>query len=434
MIPLTTSQGLSVKEIESLINNRDIYIWGAGPISSEVYISLKSSGLKPKAFLKTNTNFVSKEHSEIPVLHPDNVVNSFLNRNTSFIVISSVTFGKKAEQLIVENTDLRKGIDYIFFTLISRPVAIVDVSGKCNFKCLNSPVGNMRNSLPQGLMTYQTYEKVFNKLRKDLPMLTRVELSSWSDPLLNKDLSEIINLTEEYIPSAISTDLTKITYLEEIIKSQPSVLNITVNGSENSYERIMPGASWRQLTANLRVLNLLLSKYQPKTKVTLKIYAYQCDHKNDIDNIISFAKNMDFNMEIDHVYLNPYDNILAYLSNESITNESKYVINNMTWDISSAVELAKLDINLPCLSQRFFPVINWNLSVSLCHTYYYPIIAENYLEIDWEDLLLLRHQEKHCYQCQQYALHRLDLNILAKRHPNEFLQIQRRKYDRSINT
>lgn len=434
MIPLTTIQGLSQDEIQSVVNDRDIYIWGAGSIAIDVFISLKSSGLKPKAFLDSRV-ISERQHSKgIPILHPDYVLNSSFDQRKSFIVIASATFGKQAEIILSKNTNLQKGIDYINYHSVSRPVAVIDVSGMCNLKCLSCPRGNMNELMSEGYMSYETYKKVFKKLRKDIPLLTKIELFSWGEPLLNHELSKIIKLTEQFVPCVISTNLMVNCNLEEIIKSQPTEFNITINSAAKSYEKVMVGASWNRLMQNLYNLSLLVKYHKPKTKITLKLYTYRLDSKKEMQKILSVAQELNFPLEFCQTYLNPYDNILAYANEEVISESSKFVLNNLPWDINKALALARRDINRPCLSQRLFPIINWDLSVSLCHTYYYPIIADNYLKIDWADLLSLRHRAKHCYLCQKYALHRLDLDILSKRYPKEILKVYRRKNGtRNIN-
>jgi len=277
----------------------------------------------------------------------------------------------------------------------------------------------MTQLIPEGYMPFKTYKKVLHKLLTEIPLLTNIELFSWGEPFLNPDLSKIIRLTQKYVPCSVSTHLNTIAHLEEIIQSEPEQLAITINGYGHSYEKIMKGASWSLLLQNLDILNTLIKKYNPCTRVVIKAYTYQFVDVQFSKILSDLCSSFDFQLSIEPSYLNPYDQLLDYCLGKDIGSTASFVLNELSWDLTEALKLAKKDINHSCLPQRIFPIINWDLSVALCHVYYYPIIAKNYLEINWDELLRIRHKQEQCISCQKYALHRLDLDVLSKRYPNQ---------------
>lgn len=418
MTPITTFQGFSSEKISALIGDRDVFIWGTGPLGRDVYISLRGSGVHPRAFLDNRIHTQGHYFYGTSLINSDSIVNPLFNPERQFVVIASSGFKKMAEKLC-DAAGLRKGLDYINYFSVSRPVAAVEISGKCNLKCLSCPRGNMTELLPEGLMSFEDYKCLLNKLKKDIPLLTRIELFSWGEPLLHPQLPRFIDLTQKIVPCSISTNLTVIDNLEEIIKAQPGEFHVTVNGFEDVYETMMPGAKWNRLIENLNILSELVHKYKPETHILIKAYRYKSDSSRKIQNFVAMGKKLNLRVEFCQPYLNPYDHLLSYAKKNKISDECRYVLSNLPWDIDHALSLAVKDKSRACLPQRIFPIINWNLSVSLCHVYYHPIIADNYLEIQWEKLLSRRHQAEHCLQCQRHGLHRLDIDILKNRYPKE---------------
>ena len=86
---------------------------------------------------------------------------------------------------------------------------------------------------------------------------------------------------------------------------------------------------------------------------------------------------------------------------------------------AGAQALAASERGLPCLSQRVFPVIGVDGAVSACHLYRDAPLADDYLRADWAALLAARSNCAPCLRCQTHALHRLDVDVLLRRHPEQ---------------
>ncbi len=415
MVPLKTTQGLAAEEIRALVDGRDLYVWGGGPLARDVVTSLRKSGIEPRAFVTNLPDGNGVNAFGYRVVHADVVLGDCAD---GFIVIASESFLRQAEE-ICRHSGLVKGRDFINYFSIARPAAVVDVSGVCDLECVSCPQGNMKGSLPEGIMSFDHYGKVFDKLQNDLPLLCKVELFAWGEPFLNPELAKIVEYTEGSVPCSIATSLAHVENLKDVLRANPSELSITIQGHEGDYERLMRGASWRQLQSNLAYLSALIDEMRPDTRVYIKAYEYRMGREDFRTTLRAMGEKYAIAVEFCPPYPASYDLILDYAAGRSMNDDFRFYKENLTWDLDRALALSREEIDKPCLSQRIFPIINWDMSVSLCHTYSSPRIAENYLEHTWEELLSLRHSAEFCHTCQEHALHRLDLQVLSRRGQDE---------------
>jgi hypothetical protein len=126
------------------------------------------------------------------------------------------------------------------------------------------------------------------------------------------------------------------------------------------------------------------------------------------------CSELGFKFSTDWGYLNPCDKMLDFCEGKNIGEQAKEVLDKLSWDLHDVLNICKKEAYKPCLSQRIFPIINWDLSVSLCHTYCGPLIIHNFLEMSYKDILAIRHNQGQCKTCQKHGLHRLDIEMLKK--------------------
>lgn len=414
MIPLKTFQGLSKESLEKLILNRKVYIWGTGVIAGDVLLSLKKSGIPVEAFLDNRKSLIGKEVEKLEVLNSEDVI-TYNNLSQSFIIIASSTFLKEAESKCL-SMKFQKGRDFVTYLKISRQFAAIDVSGDCNIACKSCPQGNLTPLRKAGNMSLSTFKKVFGKLYKDLPSLVGIELFSWGEPFVNTELPMIVRHAQKYVPCFLSTNLQDISNLEDVILSKPYQLSISVNGCNGLYEKIMQGASWEILLKNLKALSELVVKHSSKTNIFIRYFDYSSQSREELGIFRNYCKSIGVDIKFEYTYLNSYDNYLDLLKGKVLSIEANEIFTEIPWNLKKVLYFAEKDINKPCLSQRIFPIINWDKSVSLCHTYYNPVIAKNYLTISMEELLEKRHNQEQCHECQKFGLHRLDLEVIKSKY------------------
>jgi wyosine [tRNA(Phe)-imidazoG37] synthetase (radical SAM superfamily) len=424
-VPLTTTQGLTITQLKKIVGSKSVIIWGAGHLGKVIRVSLRRYGLLISAFCDGNIALQGSYIKDTEIISPA-VAITRAKKGKSIIVIASIQH-RDAIQKQCESHGLYLKVNYLLYLHISRPESVIDISGKCNITCPSCPRGNMSQFLNEGLMSLDDFNKVFIKLLSEVPLLSLINLSGWGEPLLNPDLPKIIKMTEEKVPCTLSTNLQNINFLEETIYAQPSQFVISISGFGAHYENMHLGAKWQVLIKNLFFLKKLIKKIKPSTEFRVLYHLYKNNQGEDLEKIKKLCSDLKIKLVTTVAYLNPYEQTLSYCKEEGLNNKVQQTMNELAWDIDLALKLSLQDRKLPCLCQRIFPIINWNLSVSLCHIYYGPIIAQNFLNINYKDLLTLRHNQSQCRTCQSHSLHRLDFDILQRRYPKEKLLLSRGK-------
>jgi len=331
----------------------------------------------------------------------------------AFIIIANLSVNVFAAQMCLRYGRVNM-VSYLTHYQISRPEAAIDVAGMCNIQCPSCPRGNMELVRPEGCMPLDTYRSVFDKLIREIPNLVHLELYTWGEPLLNPELPEIIKYTEAHLGCTVSTNLLCTDSIAAVVQANPSQLHITVNGYGPAYERNMRGAKWDLLIANLHELATQRNKYQCSSKIRIFLYNYESNSAGYVF-MHDFANSLGIELLRGHEYLNPYEHYLDYCMGKEQSVLVKNELLHSAWNVDELLDLALQDREKPCLCQRIFPIINWDTSVSLCHTYQGPVIAKSFLDLSWDELLYERHRAEQCRNCQAYGLHRLDMDILKKR-------------------
>jgi len=410
---------LSINELSNLIGGRDIYIWGCGFLGRAIKRYFEKNKLPIKYFCDSNFKLQGNYIDGTKVISPKIALRQAQNKK-AFIIICSTRYREVIESHCI-SSDLKRKKDFLSYIHISRPEAIIEVSGKYNTKFPACLTEFKKSQTPSKYMNLFLYKQVLNKLLKELPSLININLSNWAEPLMNPYLDKIIKTTEPLIPCTVYTTLPTSNKLEEIIKAEPSQFIIMVGGYGKTYEE-NTAIPWKIFWENIHLLKELINKYKPKTQIAILYHIYKNNQQQDLTNFRNLCLKLDLRFITTWGYLNPYDKLLDLCQKKTSAVKLK-ILNNLAWNLNNCLKFAKKEANRPCLCQRIFPIINYDLSVSICHIYYFPIIAKNFLELSLVELIKMRNIQSQCLLCQKYGLHRLDIDILIKKYPKEMILI-----------
>lgn len=414
MIPLKTVQGLSAEKIREMVNERDLYIWGGGELAHAVLISLNKSGISCAGFLNTQAC------PTIPKLfgHPVSTPEKALSQGQAvFVVIATHNFRDQASK-ICEAAGLVKENDYTSYLNISRPEAVIDITQAIAFGGANpEPAFSIEAA---DSMNLEDYTRIINKLCKDYPLLTKINIAEWGDSFLNPELPNIVRATKQKnLICSVKTHLLVTNNLDELIASEPTEINVHIRGTTNNYEQQAGLGSWEKLLLNLNTLGNRLSLTKREINVTVRYSSLMQDDPKQQQLLKRICAEFRFAFIPEDSYIMPYDRLLSVME-QQLQVENHEITQNIPWNVTKWTKIALRDADNPCLPQRIFPVINADGSTGLCHIYKAPKVAEQFLDLTKEELLNKRHNHEHCVRCQHFGLHRLDLNVLRRKFPLEY--------------
>jgi hypothetical protein len=299
------------------------------------------------------------------------------------------------------------------YNQIPRQQAVIEISNTCNYFCT---VCEKKDRGIPAFMGFDTYKKILYKLLKECPLLINIDLSLWFEPLSNPYVSEIVKETEKYLPCRLNTKLQDVENLEDVIKSAPSELILSCSGYEYSYEKNQDD-SWSLFLLNLHKLQEYIERYRVKTNVSILYILYTNNNTDDFNKIKILGGKLGFTVITDTGYLSPYDNFFDLCEGRELSRQITQKKEILPWNLNRVLEACQQDAVNPCICQRIFPIINFDLSVSLCHLFCKPSVTNNFLDLTYKQILELRHNHVFCKNCQYYGLHRLDVDMLKRKHP-----------------
>lgn len=404
-----TARPYSVEDARQLIDNRDIYIWGAGLKGRGFKNALERNGFTVTAFIDKSKMLQNSIYQGVTVISPE----AFFARpdySTNCFVFSA-TVDKKNKQIFEEckKHGLIKQKNFINIQEFCPFYPSIEISGICNLRCISCPRGNpewKEKYLPCGFMSADVYRNVIQKLIEEIPFLYLVDLYIWGEPLLNPDLPEIISINHKFgVSSGISSNLNAGLHLEDVIKAKPAQIRVSVSGAEpETYEKTHTGGRWGILQENILKLSEYIKKYSPETLVEIYFHA-NLQNKESYTKIRDFCDQFGFRvMPSIHMIFPPY--VLDYLKGKELPENAKEASKLMLVDLDNMIDLAVKEKNKSCLLKRCIPTINWNRAVLACCNMLPYVIAEDYLKTNLEEIIQSRNQSEMCRECQNYALHR----------------------------
>jgi MoaA/NifB/PqqE/SkfB family radical SAM enzyme len=171
---------------------------------------------------------------------------------------------KTANVLLAETERLRKAT-----TLRSKPYYyFVDPCNVCNLRCPLCPTGNGQLDRSKGMLKFSDYQVILDKIA---PYAVEVSLHNWGEPLLNKEIFEIIDATSARgIATNMSSNLSleKDNIGEKLIESGLEYLIVSLDGvSQDVYEQYRVRGDIELVFHNMRAIIEAKKRLKSKTPV-----------------------------------------------------------------------------------------------------------------------------------------------------------------------
>jgi len=399
-------------DLVSLIGSRKLYIWGSGHFGAAISAAMSRMGVALAGFIDSNMS--GREFLGYQVSAPDEILAE--GKDHVFIIISAFLFVDEIAKRCDEHGFVRTK-DYLTHADVKPYHFEIDVAGYCNLKCLTCPRGNAPDGPTAGMMSLANYKKVIDKLVREVPLLSDVQLYSWGEPLLNPVLPEMISYNSSLgLATALSSNLSLPADLESVIKAGPTWFRVSLSGADaKTYSVIHRSGNFDLVTNNLLLLSQLRDQFAPKMFVEVNYHLY----KHNIEGVKKMAylcRELGFVFRTNWAFIDPLDIIIEYEQGSPEAQELKEGRRHLLLDIDDAIKLSQQSNQHDCVSENSF-VIHSDLSFRRCtHLYYNQsnILARNFLEMPLEEILRRGENCEICRTCRKLGVHRFHFAYIGK--------------------
>lgn len=385
------------------INGRPVYIWGAMIVGQGVCRAFERHAIAVRGFIDSSPSMQGTRALGYPILPPEPIL-AAAREGQAYIVIGSGHHDRAIEDICLAN-----GLAHHAHYLPSRELndldPSVDISGTCNLHCVSCPQGNINDHPPVGFISASDYQKILDKLLREIPFLGSIQLYAWGEPLLNKQLPEIIDRTRAAkVLTAISTNLKLERGLRETVMAKPDWIKVSASGFGPAYEIGHTGGNWKRFFANLHRLAELRDQYHPDMQIILNYHLYKHSVGDSYCAMRELCQRLGFIFRPNMAYLYSLDNVLDYVEGRPLSAEAHKTLDLLLMDIDEGLARAKNRQSLSCPEERCLP-INWDRRVRFCGVYFKPFIADDFLKIPLSEILARRRDSQFCSRCMSHGLH-----------------------------
>lgn len=393
-------------ELKSLIGTRRLHIWGARHDGYAAYNVLARNGIASHAFIDSSLSLQGTDVFDLQVLLPDTFFAGFTSE-TAFIVIASGFHADEIAEQCIKNGFVQNR-DFVIQGELRRFNYQVDIAGSCNLRCISCPRGNFDEHRTKGFMSAATYRTLIEKILRDDPYTGIITLYNWGEPLLNRQLPEIVRITNEYgLLSAISSNLSLKLDFEPVVAAKPTWFRISTSGWEKSYEVTHTGGKWDLFIANVHRLAEYRDRHHPEMMVEVFYHIYS-HNRDEYLKWQALCDQLGFVLRCRHAALAPLDNIEAIIEGRPVNSRVAQTMDLQFLQVKEVMEQAYAERHRPCYYERHL-WITWDLRVAHCMEWYRPdlnLVEGSFLDATVDELIDARDNSTFCASCKSRGIHR----------------------------
>ena len=406
---------------ESLIGNlkgRPIAIWGARMTGIGFSRFARENKFNIVAFVDSDPAFKSMSIGSIPIY--DTIYLKTLKVKYSDLIIVIAVALKEDEILsILHNNGFGKD-DYLNYTSAVDIYYTIDIVGTCNLKCPSCAWSMDEINYNKGIMSFDYFKLVTEKMKRETELITHVSLYSWGEPFLHPKLDLFINhLHELNIATAVSSNLSikSSDQIKKIIKASPDYLKISLSGFyPEAYNATHTGGDINLVKSNLYRIKDYIDQYNSDTFVDVNYHLYRNNNGKNLDKMNELCHELGFALSSTHALVMPLERVLDHCNGKP-DEQTKELYKLLLVNIDEGREITKDFRNQPCRWLTNQINISWDGSISLCCVGFDQSIygiSNNYLNISLENIWNKKNNNPLCDKCLSYGLPAYNLGYNQK--------------------
>lgn len=398
--------------VRSLVGGRSLYIWGCGHFGTAIFKAMRRVGIPVAGFMDKAASL--HHFMGLPVHDPQSILSQ--GSDNAFIILAALLHAD-AMSAICREHGFAHAVDYLSHDDVKPYHFEIDVAGHCNLKCLTCPRGHAVGGPPPGMMSFDDFKRVIDKLLWESPLLSDVQLYSWGEPFLNKALPDMVAYCRSKgLATALSSNLSLSLSLEPTIKAGPTWFRVSLSGGDpETYGLIHRGGDFNLVVDNLYELSRLRAAYAPDMFVEVNYHLYQ-HNLSGVQAIAAICQELGFTLRTNYAFIDPVDMLIARETGKSVSQTVQETMSLLLLSVDEALAISRREGLYNCVSQNSF-VIHSDLSFRRCtHLYQEPknIMAENFLDTPFDEIVSRMEHCSVCRTCRELGIHRYHFAYLDK--------------------
>jgi len=392
--------------LKALIGPRRLFLRGAAFRGQGLANSLSRLGFQIEGFIDLSPRLRGRRLAGLTVFTPEDVYAQPDLAAKIFVILASGYWEDEFRAELAE-AGLAEGRDFISSFDLTPVCPSIEVAGLCNLRCQGCARGNMETHPPAGFMSAATYALVIDKLLREMPFLGEVQLYTWGEPLLNRELPSIIAHNQaRRVLSIISSNLNlKTELVENLAQAGPEVVRVSCSGWGANYEITHTGGKWDLFLENVRRLSELNRSLKAGMEIELYYHIYRHNQAEDYEKVKALAEELGYVFRPITASLYPRENVIAMRQGRALSLPAQRQLALLTPEaLAMLYGDGENRQNIPCPENRCF-AINWNLSVRVCGVSYLPTVAGDFLATPIQELVGQVAESEACAGCAACGAH-----------------------------
>lgn len=241
----------------------------------------------------------------------------------------------------------------------------------CNLRCPLCPTGNDEPGLAKGFMSLELFKRVFDQLKGSLDS---INLYSWGEPLLNKDLIPIIKYAKSGSRKISITTSTNLSIkdgalLAGLIASGIDEIIVSCDGATcESYSKYRVGGDFNLVMDNLRLLAAKKRELNAPADIVWNFLVFK-HNEGEVEQARRAAESIGVSFRVGLMRTSMKDEILKP-HKEAISKDKDWIPDNPQYSAYDKEECAPKKIIKGCRKPWQEITINWDGKVFPCCAVY----------------------------------------------------------------
>lgn len=306
----------------------------------------------------------------------------------------------------------------------------LEINSACNLRCPTCTKGNMDGYDHQtGWMEMDLMEKILDKIKSENPDAIVFTYGN-SEPFLHPKLPEcIVAIKRRGLHPEMSTNMNHLQRVEETLEAGPELIIISLSGwTQEVYEKGHAGGKIDKVKKNMETLAHANNArpLERRVKILVNYHVYK-DNQHEIPLMNEYATNLGIGFFTSYARAISMENAIQYCrSKDSEATPFEVQSGRPDWNhalppIGETYVKAMDRVVIPptqaremyqkwpqlkaCPIAHMFTFIRHDGKVSICACVAdRRIILGNYLDLDQDERLVMRHDHAICQQCLKYRL------------------------------